>query len=245
MNAQAIPSHPNDAPQRIARIQVFLDLWDGVPTLREVFHYPLHRCRPLDRYHALCYAIYEGIEDLFCTDAADYYRLTALLLGEALVAHLDYQWCRSDAFPDEPLQVMRDGCDAQLLHLPGLIASSLAQRNDDALPLLITRICDEYLANPAPYHWFTALTDPDYNEAVYRFRFGVVPNATRRRRICQLLACDEAGTLHDSALLPPLAAVHHDDWRYVDYQLAQIEEKFARQYGANWRNISVNPGALA
>lgn len=244
MKSQAIPSHPADARQRAARLDAFLEAWDGNPRLLQISYFPLRDNRPFDHYQAFCDAFEQNLTPVFCTNTADLYRLAALLLGEALVAHLDYAWCRSGVFPDEPLQVMRDGAHPHVLHLPGMIANVIAQIDETELPLLLDRICDEYLPDADLYHWLLALNHPKYDEAAYRARFGITLNANRRSRVRQLLACNTAAILYNSTLQPPLVAMGKKGWYAVDRFLNRMEKQFARDYGEDWRNMTVNPEEL-
>jgi len=126
-----LPTNPHDDAIRRKRLAAFLTARDDTPSLRQWQGRALQRSRPLEWFGAAQYLHYEQLQTLFCRDAADTVRLTALLLGEALVAHLGFAWCRSTVFPEEALQVRH--CERTLLlHLPALVANALSQPQDDA-----------------------------------------------------------------------------------------------------------------
>ena len=161
------------------------------------------------------------------------------LLGEALVAHLDFTWCRSTVFPEEPLQIRHREREI-LLHLPALVANVLSQPQDaaDALETQFLALLTDWLVWYQEYHWLTALTLPDWEETAYTARFGVCPPPTLRRRLRLLLEYDEEHIIRhfgSSMLLPPLAILEQHDWNTLESAVFRLEQDSSRQHGSAWR----------
>ena len=234
-----LPAAPADDDTRRTRLTAFLTTWDNTPGLRRWQGRALQHSRPLEWFGAAQYLHYEQLQPLFCPDAADTVRLTAQRLGEALVAHTDFAWCRSTVFPEEPLQIRHREREI-LLHLPALVANVLSQPQDaaDALETQFLTLLTDWLVWYQEYHWLTALTLPDWEETVYTVRFGVCPPPTLRRRLRLLLEYDEEHIIRhfgSSMLLPPLAILEQHDWNTLESAVFALEQDNNRQYGSAWR----------
>ena len=232
-----LPSLPEDVLWRRERMQQFLYDWDHVPSLVQWSGGTMRERRPLDWYGALSYMYYEDLESMFAPDAQALNRLAALILGETLVAHAGFVWCRSTLFPDEALQVHNAFDD--VLHLPALVQHARARRHMEVMEELLCDVLCHYCAGDwHTYHWLMAVSRLDWQENVHMQTFGVCPPRELRKRIRLLSAQDAEYCLRllgVDNLLPAWDFQQHPDWQEIEWILKTAERQFCEQYGKDWQ----------
>lgn len=236
---QALAPHEGDAVWRRQRLQAWIEAWDSTPSLVEMFKRRLADDTPLDRYGAIDYMFYENLEVGFCTGLEDAYRLSALVLGEALVAHFGFQWCRSNMFEDEPLQVHHpEGDGGCILHLPAMVMHAQARGHMDVMDELFCDIFLHHLSTAMDdYHWLLALCREEWSAQQHAQRFDACPSRPLRKRIRLMASKDSemlVRCLGSSGFLPSRAIIENDDWEQFELSINGLWKKFDEAFGADW-----------
>lgn len=235
-NKLPLPSLLEDEIWRQQRLQKFIKDWDNVPTLVNFFgsNTTLANSPPLNYYHAIDYMFYEHLQSLFCDDIIDVYQLSAIALGEALVHHLDFRWCRSTLFPNNPLQVYHEPTN-KLLDLPSWIANIRERNHDMVMTEVFTGILAKLIWNFFEYHWLLACVSSDWSEQQQLERFGICPSASLRRLIRLAYYKDEELLIY---------AIGYDDflpntenfYTHLDYftHIESTIRHYFKYYGDDW-----------